>query len=414
MIKIIEAFSGIGSQSKALNNLKIKCDVVSTIEWDIHAIFAYDLIHNGKQINNPYEDWSKEMLVDKLKDRGLSFNGKVPMSIKTLRMLNENFLKRLLFAIDRTKNLSNIAQVKAKDIEGEIDILTYSFPCQDLSICGFWRGNTTGIDRNHVNKSNMLWEVERILHEMNEEGKTLPRILIMENVSSIESKHHSKNFNIWKEYLESIGYLNKVYHLNALNFGIPQNRKRAFMISVNVGNNEDLIEKIEEYLKNNDLYSYRKEKVNLENFLRTDYMNEIYLSEAMQSNPNDTPSRRRIRELNQMIHDGSSLRVENINTITTKQDRNPNSGLIGFSLGDTGKSDYRNLTPRECFLLMGFEESDFNLLVENNPRIKSNTLLFNREKLIRLAGNSIVVNVLESVFDQSIKILEILKEELSV
>jgi DNA (cytosine-5)-methyltransferase 1 len=56
MIKIIEAFSGIGSQSKALNNLKIEYDVVSTIEWDIHAIFAYDLIHNGKQVINPYDE----------------------------------------------------------------------------------------------------------------------------------------------------------------------------------------------------------------------------------------------------------------------------------------------------------------------------------------------------------------------
>jgi DNA (cytosine-5)-methyltransferase 1 len=351
------------------------------------------------------------MIVEKLKDRGLSFNGKALMSTKTLRMLNENFLKKLLYAIDRTKNLSNIAQVKAKDIEGKIDILTYSFPCQDLSICGFWRGNTTGIDRNHANKSNMLWEVERILHEMNMEGKPLPRVLIMENVSSIESKHHSKNFGIWKEYLESIGYLNKVFHLNALNFGVPQNRKRAFMISVNVGGNRYLKKEVKKYFKKNDLSNDRKEKIKLETFLRTDYTNEIYLLEAMQSNPNDTPSRRRIREQNQTIHDGNHVTVDNINTITTKQDRHPNSGLISFTSGATGKSDYRNLTPRECFLLMGFEEFDFNVLIENNPNIKSNTQLFSREKLIRLAGNSIVVNVLESVFAYSINLLEILTDE---
>ena len=49
MFKVIEAFSGIGSQAKALKRASIKHKVIATVDWDIHAIYAYDIIHNGKQ-----------------------------------------------------------------------------------------------------------------------------------------------------------------------------------------------------------------------------------------------------------------------------------------------------------------------------------------------------------------------------
>lgn len=411
MIRIIEAFSGIGSQSKALQNLGVKYELISTIEWDVHAIYAYDLIHNGPQRKNKYDSWNKEELINHLKNRGLSFNGKTQMSEKSLRMLGVDFLRRLALSIDRTKNLSNITEVRASDIKNEVDIFTYSFPCQDLSISGFWRGNISGIDRKSKNRSNMLWEVERILHEMNEINHKLPKVLLMENVSSIESELHSENFEYWKKYLRELGYFNQMYHLNALNFGVPQNRKRAFMISVYVGNDSNKEEKVVNYFNENDLTKRKKTLRNLKDFLRLDYSNSKYLSEANQSNPNDTPSRRKIQELNNMIVSKDGSCVGAINTITTKQDRHPNSGLIYFESNHHGKSQYRNLTPRECFLLMGFSENDYQVLIENNLHTKSNSRIFTKEKMIRLAGNSIVVPVLEEVFESIIGVLMVLEKD---
>ena len=46
-------------------------------------------------------------------------------------------------------------------------------------------------------------------------------------------------------------------------------------------------------------------------------------------------------------------------TITTKQDRHPNSGNLYFDYPKNKLSKYRFLTPRECFLLMGFDENDY-------------------------------------------------------
>ncbi len=82
----------------------------------------------------------------------------------------------------------------------------------------------------------LLWEVERILYELNEADRPLPKFLLLENVPSINSSRHRDNFDEWKSVLEELGYYNKFYILNARNFGVPQNRPRAYMLSVLTNN----------------------------------------------------------------------------------------------------------------------------------------------------------------------------------
>ncbi|GAB6681938.1 DNA cytosine methyltransferase [Streptococcus uberis] len=99
-------------------------------------------------------------------------------------------------------------------------------------------------------------------------------------------------------------------------------------------------------------------------------------------------------------------------TITTKQDRHPNSGVIAYYSGTILTSSnilYRNLTPRECFLLMGFDEDQFDRLVESNFETKKGYRFLSTSKLLKMAGNSIVVPVLEEIFKQVIEIENLLK-----
>ena len=97
--------------------------------------------------------------------------------------------------------------------------------------------------------------------------------------------------------------------------------------------------------------------------------------------------------------------------MTTKQDRNPNSGLIMYKNWARGKTKWRYLTPRECFKLMGFDEEDFDKVISDNPMVTKNRSLYSTEKLIKMAGNSIVVDVLEAIFRQILEInVEILGE----
>lgn len=71
-----------------------------------------------------------------------------------------------------------------------------------------------------------------------------------------------------------------------------------------------------------------------------------------------------------------------------------------FESGIEGKSHFRYLTPRECLLFMGFTDEDYRNIVKCNPEVHKGSVLFPRDKIIRMAGNSIPVKLLEGVFYQ--------------
>ena len=413
MIKVLEAFSGIGAQAKALERLNIEHKIIATADWDVNAIMAYDLIHHGKQDLSPYMSMSKQQILKELSQYTLSPDGKNPYKEGVLERKNVEELRRLLCAIRRTNNLVSITDMTSENIPEDLDLLTYSFPCQDLSIAGVWHGNMSGIDRNANNRSGMLWEVERILKECVEKGQRIPKFLLMENVSNIMAPRHMENFQEWIDYLKEIGYYSKIYRLNASKFGIPQIRERVFMLSIYIGNSEEKKKLLEAYFLTHNLENEEYcstlplRQISVSDIIKCDYSRDTYRMEANISQLNDTPSRQRIiQENDKILQDGIYTNV--LKTITTKQDRNPNSGVIEYNNPCEGKVNWRYLTARECFLAMGFDECDYEILMKHNYNIAKNRKLFSESKLIKMAGNSIVVNVLEAIFMQVIEIKELL------
>ena len=94
---------------------------------------------------------------------------------------------------------------------------------------------------------------------------------------------------------------------------------------------------------------------------------EKYKKEADISQLNDTPSRQRIIDENDHIYETDTEEyISILKTITTKQDRNPNSGVIEYNYEKIGKFNYRYLTARECIIAMGFDEADYDALAEYN------------------------------------------------
>lgn len=413
--KIVELFSGIGSQAKALKNLGVDIDVQATCEWDIHAFIAYDAIHNNTEIIPEAAEKSKEELFDLLKDYALSNNGKEAMLQTTLHTYSEEVMRRIYTAIRRTKNLVDISKVLGKEMPKETDLLTYSFPCQDLSNVGAFHHYNKGIEKGSGSRSSLLWEVGRILTEMKDEDRTLPRFLVMENVPTLLSDRHKKNFIMWMNELEELGYISEHYELNAKDFGIPQNRPRLLMLSVFVGDDErkrDIVSKFfNKTTKDSIVKDYKDSRfyheIGIQDLLRiTDDRNSPLWQEAVECTPNDTPSRRKIWEDNPVIYNenGEYTHETFIRTITTKQDRNPNSGNIYFNCGIEGRGNFRYLTPRECMLFMGFTDEDYDKLISANPEQRVHHKLFPRDKIIRMAGNSIPVKLLEGFFFQVLKL----------
>ena len=412
---LVELFSGIGSQAKALKNLDLKVNTVGTCEWDIQAFCAYDAIHNSTDVPEEISVLTKEELYDKLKDYTLSNDGKTPMDKKILHSYSKAILERILVAIERSNNFVDVNALTGEHIPSDIDVLTYSFPCQDLSNVGAFHGYNKGIDKNSGSRSSLLWQVGRVLTEMKTAGKKLPRYLLMENVPSLLAERHKGNFEEWIEDLRELGYYSKYFPLNAFDFGLPQNRPRLLMISVFVGKNSEKHAITKEFFENKTpediVRDYKASghyhKYEVMDMLRTDYSQEKLFDEACACNPNRTESRKRIWDENpQIIMKNGMLNPEfdRVRTITTKQDRNPNSGNLYFDSGIEGRSKFRYLTPRECLLFMGFSDEDYENITRNNPE-HHNTVLFPRDKIIRMAGNSIPVKLLEGIFWQ-IKLLD--------
>lgn len=406
---LVEFFSGIGSQARALENLNVNINTLGTCEWDIHAFVAYDAIHNSPDIDKEISEMDKSTLLDILKDYTLSNNGKEAMKYSMLKTYSVEALRYIYSGIKKSNNYVDISSLSGDSMENNIDILTYSFPCQDLSNVGAFHGYNKGIDKDSGSRSSLLWQVGRILSEMKKGGKNLPRFLLMENVPTLLSKRHFDNFRTWIDELELLGYYSKYYQLNALDFGLPQNRPRLLMLSVYYGNDTKLLEKLRLFFEDKDeaavIESYKKSEFynpqRVRNLLRTNYNIKKIYEEALECTPNDTPSRRKIWDENPQItrSDGSfNPNITYVRTITTKQDRNPNSGNLYFDTNIEGKSKFRYLTPRECLLFMGFKDEDFSNIKKRNIEMHRGDYFFPRDKIIRMAGNSIPVKLLEGLF----------------
>jgi len=214
-VKLIEMFAGIGSQHQALKNLGVNIVESTIVEWQVNSIQAYNDIHVRK-----YDDHTQGMTKDQLANLvhqfGVSIDYNEPAKIETLLRKGEDWLRNVYNNIINTNNKVNIMSVKGKDLNiketNKYDyILTYSFPCQDLSKAGKGKGMS-----DKTTRSGLLWEVERILSEL----KELPQVLLMENVPDVIGSRFISDFQRWEERLRELGYSNHIEVLNAKNYGI--------------------------------------------------------------------------------------------------------------------------------------------------------------------------------------------------
>ena len=164
-IRLIELFAGIGSQFKALKVLGAEVENYKTCEWAIYSILAYKNIHHSEDKRDFSLGLTKEQLADKLDGISADYNRALTKEEIMRRSIYE--LRNIYNACMINKNLIDISKVSGSDLEiVEKEkyeyIMTYSFPCQDLSSAGLRKGMENGT------RSGLLWQVERILDELRE------------------------------------------------------------------------------------------------------------------------------------------------------------------------------------------------------------------------------------------------------
>lgn len=398
-VRLIELFSGIGSQAKALQRLGVPYESWGAYDIDKYAVAAYNAIH------------------------GTDY---VPTDITKMTADDLNIV----------------------DTEHYTYLLTYSFPCQDLSLAGLGKGMSKGSGT----RSGLLWEVERLLHEC----KELPQILVMENVKQVISKKNKKDFDLWRESLRGLGYESAYQVMNAKDYGVAQNRERCFMVSW-LGDYSytfpeaiPLAKKLRDYLVSDVDNKYFLTDEQVSSFVsRTELNNDanewanvsalamgrvtkwhqrgdVYpndgsagtLTATMYKAPpsvgwgadgNKTKtSGMRISTNNKRgyeeAEDGDFINLQYASSSTRR-------GRVGKQVAQTicctdeqavvGKMRIRKLTPIECWRLMNFDDEDFY----KAQAIESNTQLYAQ------AGNSIVVNCLTAIFGQMFEGKERIYEE---
>ena len=181
-IRLIEAFGGIGSQAMALRDIGANFEHYRLIEFDKYAVASYNAIHGTAFETMDIRDVHAD-------DLGITECNKYTY------------------------------------------IMTYSFPCTDLSVAGKMKGmSKADWENGNSTRSGLLWEVERILKECKKEE--LPQILLMENVPQVHAEQNMADFESWLAFLRSRGYHNHWQDLNAKDYGIPQNRDRCFCVSI--------------------------------------------------------------------------------------------------------------------------------------------------------------------------------------
>lgn len=271
----------------------------------------------------------------------------------------------------RTYNalFKEFSEYKKEDIRGwnlKPDILVHGSPCQDFSIAG----KQQGANENSETRSSLMWETIKIIQNM---GIWKPRVVIWENVKNVLSKHMKINFERYLNEMEELGYTNSYQVLNATDFGIPQKRERVFTISL-LG-----IEK----------FDFSKlEKINMRSI--QEFLEKETDSKYIITQPSML---KKIGNGNGEFQGRLTVVKDSVYTITTKQLRCPNSGII-----DIGNGKYRLLTEKECWRLMGFDDKDFEAALKAIP---GRTGCLNNS-LYKQAGNSIVVPVLEAIFKEVI------------
>ena len=402
MLKVIELFSGVGAQRKALENVRIEHEVVAISEIDKYAIKVYETLYG------------------------------------------------------KTNNMGDISKIEKLP---KADLWTYSFPCTDISISG----RMQGLEKGSGTHSSLLWEVQRLL-EKSKECDELPKYLLLENVKNLVSKRFKPYFDEWLSYLESLGYKNYYKILNAKDYGVPQNRERIFCVSILGDEDYEFPEKVPLTTKLGDLlendvpdkyflseklitcFCDMKNRNGLVRGLRfrprgkkDDYAWTITTCPGSRATDNfiiePVPCALRGRE----DPDGNysqhlEPRKDGVtNTITSIQKDNviivPQNTKQGYALAHVGDGIYinrtaykrgvvqrdsvptlktscgdvavvvedkkelislRRLTPRECWRLMGWKDEDIDKAFSSGV---------SDCQLYKMAGNSIVVSCLEGIFN---------------
>lgn len=304
-MKLLSLFSGIGAFEEALKNIGVDYELINYCEFSPYIGKSYSLIHN----------------------------------------------------VSEELNLGDITKVDETKLR-DFDLMTYGFPCQDISALGDQKGFFD--EKGEMTRSGLFFEAMRIAKHKR------PKYMIAENVRALVSKTMKQQYEQMLKLLDELGYNSYATVLNSKDFGIPHSRNRVFIVSIR----KDVDDGTFEFPKKQPLTTIASDYYDDESFISKEY----YLEEKHYKYFNEMRLKKKY----------SSLNADILICMTTKQGQKSNPQNFVQD-----KNGYRILTDGEMFVFQGFKREYGKLLRENG---------ITTSQIGYMCGNSITVNVLEAIF----------------
>lgn len=361
-VNIGTVFSGIGAPEQALIKMGFQPNI----------LFACD---NG-EIEIPQ---SVEEINTKIKNMDLD---KTNEFVKDLYRATKktNYVKQSYFAnydIQEKDWYEDIRFLDGSIYKNKIDLLVGGSPCQSFSIIG----KRAGLEDV---RGTLFYDYARLIKQIE------PKAFVYENVPGMLVHDHGNTWKVIHSVFESLGYTVFYSVLNAKDYGVPQDRKRLFVVG----------------FKKKDAYFSFPEKIPLKTEMKDYLEKEIearhYLGKKGFEFVTNPKYRNRARvnskiiqteKANQQFNWNGDFVFEPLSSIKKRENKEAILNRAYISNWNGQQGAIRQLTHRECLRLMGFSDN-FKIVVPNVPAY-------------RQAGNSIVVNVLEALFNQIFKAVNI-------
>lgn len=367
-IRLATVFSGIGAIEFAMKRMHIPHSLIFACDNGERDI-EYNLESERKKVFSFKTSIEKKEYVDKL---------------YLSKTRSENYVKKSFIAnysnFDENYYFQDIKLLDGSDFKGKVDLFVGGSPCQSFSSVGFQEGLDDA-------RGTLFYEYARLVKEIQ------PKVFIYENVRNLLNHDHGNTWNVIKGIFESLGYHYKFAVLNAADYGIPQNRRRLFV----VGFKDDIdfnMPPMQQKLK----YSMKDFTVNNcdEGFFKSNDKGELIIQKVT-GVPN-TKYTLSPKLYNYVMKGGTKtfyqkpeINKEIARTLLKTMGNRHRAGIDNYVSFD-GTEDLgsvRMLTERECMRLMGYTD-DYKIVVS-------------RAQAYKQAGNSIVVDVMMAILKEIIK-----------